>query len=502
MKRIYTQKFSVVPEIDLTGSGSGGMPIARIYTVLTLFAALLLLLLQLPAPATAGEKDAAVAGDEPSVGRDASSVTHSQGGLLIFSGDALSLWMPVLLILMAAAILLVVVVLWRRRSARGDGTGDGTGSSGPSDDPGSAGSSVGGGVADGWPVPTEPGPDTLRADTTEGGDGGWNTKDGSTTRMEVLGGTFLEESAGGAETMGMEELGGAFLEGGAGGPGTPDGDADAGIRTAATGGGGGVGGAGGGVGGAGVGVRGGEEAERSGEKGEGEKSPSAPADQSTGLLAKMADMGDGPEGDSAPDDGSDGDTTPGRINPLLRSLRDSLSRAMKFSILPKAKSLHIDPSDMSGPPVEGETYIENIFLISPKNILMDHYTSQKDSDMDPDIVSGMLMVVQTFVGDSFQSEEGSLNELKYGEMTVIISKGSLVTMAAVVKGPGATGFRNQVDAAIGDIESGHSELIETWDGNMDKLEPLEPYMRKLVLGEYRGHVMVPGPANGQMPPSY
>ncbi len=426
----------------------------------------------LTAMAVTGGLEAAPADGAASHSQEAPSGTVTQADLLFFSPGDSPLQLPVILGLAAAAVFVVVLLLWRRRAAAGAGEGGGTGSPGQAGYTGGEGGMAGAGADDGWPSPTGSGPDSQLAGAGGGGDKG----PGSTSGMEVLGASFLEDGSDAAGPGGMEALDGKFLESRDLAAAT-----NAGIDAAE---------------GDGKDTRRAMEGDT--EKGtgapvEGEMGERAPEDEAESLLAKLAE---------GIDDGGQEESADGRINPLLRSVRDSLSKALKVSIIPKAKSLHVYLSKKSGPSAKEQAYIENIFLISPKNILMDHYTSQKDSDMDPDIVSGMLMVVQTFVGDSFQSEEGSLNELKYGEMTVIISKGSLVTMAAVVKGPGATGFRNQVDAAIGDIESGHSELIETWDGSMDKLEPLEPYMRKLVLGEYRGHVIVPGPANGQMPPSY
>ena len=407
----------------------------------------------LTAMAVTGGLEAAPADGAASHSQEAPSGTVTQADLLFFSPGDSPLQLPVILGLAAAAVFVVVLLLWRRRAAAGAGGGGGTGSSGQAGDTGGEGGMAGAGAGEGWPNPTESGPDSLLA--AAGGGGGKGP--GSTSGMEALGASFLEDGSDAAGPGGMEALDGKFLESRDLAAAT-----NAGIDAAE---------------GSGKDTRRAKEVDT--EKGtgasvEGEVVERAPEDEAESLLAQLAE---------GMDDGGQKKSADGRINPLLRSVRDSLSKAVKA--LPKAKSLHGYLSKRSGGAAAEQVQVENIFLISPKNILMDHYTSQKDSEMDPDIVSGMLMVVQTFVGDSFQSEEGSLDELKYGEMTIIISKGSLVTMAAVVKGPGATMFRSQVDAAIADIETGHSELIETWDGTMDRLEPLEEYMRKLVVGEYR-----------------
>ena len=73
---------------------------------------------------------------------------------------------------------------------------------------------------------------------------------------------------------------------------------------------------------------------------------------------------------------------------------------------------------------------------------------------------------------------------KIGELTLIMSSGSIITVAAVVNGPKASEFRDQVEAAIKEIEDEHGEILEEWEGDMSSTKPIDEQMRKLVLGEY------------------
>jgi hypothetical protein len=154
------------------------------------------------------------------------------------------------------------------------------------------------------------------------------------------------------------------------------------------------------------------------------------------------------------------------------------------TVLPTARHLDIEWDDDGGPK-STRTSIESIFLLSSDQTLMNHYVRKRASDIDPDILSSMLMAVRTFVKETLGPGKGDLRRLQFGDMTILISKGSLVTVAAIVKGPRAREFRSQVDAAIEEIERLHGGLLKGWRGTMDDTAVLDEQMKKLVLGEYK-----------------
>jgi len=156
----------------------------------------------------------------------------------------------------------------------------------------------------------------------------------------------------------------------------------------------------------------------------------------------------------------------------------------KGSPLPLALPLNVDLKDSVKPAVEGPTTIENIFVLSSDNVPINHYTSKKVSSIDPDILSSMLMVIQSFVSESFKFGKRKLSELKFEEFTILISKGSLVTIAAIVKGPRASEFSHQIKMAIKEIEEVHGETIKEWDGEMESISSLDEPIMKLIMSEY------------------
>jgi hypothetical protein len=132
----------------------------------------------------------------------------------------------------------------------------------------------------------------------------------------------------------------------------------------------------------------------------------------------------------------------------------------------------------------GESAIEDVFLLYRDGILIKHETRRLKPDIDTDILSGMLTAVQSFVKDSFRSEEGELDELTFGEMHIMIGRGKWLILAAMVQGDGTTDMRPQIEKCIADMESKQAAAIEAWDGNMSIAKVLSPFVKKLIRGEY------------------
>src|SRR3989454_11412620 len=83
---------------------------------------------------------------------------------------------------------------------------------------------------------------------------------------------------------------------------------------------------------------------------------------------------------------------------------------------------------------EKNTRIEDIFLLHRSGLLLKHYTRRLRPNVDSDVLSGMLVAVQGFIKDSFRGEQGNLNEIRFGEIRIVIIEGEGTIMAAV--GPG------------------------------------------------------------------
>jgi hypothetical protein len=131
------------------------------------------------------------------------------------------------------------------------------------------------------------------------------------------------------------------------------------------------------------------------------------------------------------------------------------------------------------------TVIDEVFLMYHDGRLIKHETRRLKPDIDKDILSSMLLAVQEFIKDSFRGEEGWLDELKFGELKILVGRGKWVLIAAVIVGEEAEPFRPQIMNAIRDIEYKYKDVLEEWDGYMEKVAPIGRELRALIQGKYK-----------------
>ena len=128
--------------------------------------------------------------------------------------------------------------------------------------------------------------------------------------------------------------------------------------------------------------------------------------------------------------------------------------------------------------------VEDIFLMYKDGRLIQHTTRRLKADMDVDIVTSMLNAVQEFIKESFgKAEGGELGSMEFGESKIMLQKGRHVALAAVITGPEAPGFRDEMRAAIGNIESEFGTVLPIWDGTVQKLAGAKRFLGQ--LGAYK-----------------
>jgi len=137
----------------------------------------------------------------------------------------------------------------------------------------------------------------------------------------------------------------------------------------------------------------------------------------------------------------------------------------------------------------GKPRIDEVFLLHRDGLLIRHFSRQARSQMDSDILSGMLIAVQNFINESFigkdweQGKEG-LDELKFGEYRIAIARGTHAVLAAVVSGPHPEEAHRQMRLAMVEIEGRIGDVLAAWDGDMAKVASAAPLVEELLQGAY------------------
>ncbi len=142
---------------------------------------------------------------------------------------------------------------------------------------------------------------------------------------------------------------------------------------------------------------------------------------------------------------------------------------------------------------ERSTVIEDIFLLHRSGLLLKHYTRRLRPNVDSDVLSGMLVAVQDFIKDSFRGEKGQLNEIRFGEIRIVIMEGKWTILAAVVRGVRPFDIQPELGVALSDLEAKYEDPLIDWDGTMDQIGDVDKIMNDLIEGRYRGRVASPPP---------
>ena len=79
----------------------------------------------------------------------------------------------------------------------------------------------------------------------------------------------------------------------------------------------------------------------------------------------------------------------------------------------------------------------------------------------------------------------SFLELRFGDLVVQIGRGDTIIIAAIMTGKTPEPLHDEIRAAIAEIEKNHKESFLNWDGEIQGLDFLHEYMKKLVLREYK-----------------
>jgi tetratricopeptide (TPR) repeat protein len=125
--------------------------------------------------------------------------------------------------------------------------------------------------------------------------------------------------------------------------------------------------------------------------------------------------------------------------------------------------------------------VEDIFLIYRDGRLVAHHTRRLRADVDNQLLSGMLTAIQSFIREAFrEGEEGELNEMAFGRNQILIERGRCVSIAVVIHGVPPVGARAELRFALENIERTHGKLLESWDGEAQKLRSVGDLVGRLL----------------------
>ncbi|MFQ6106716.1 MAG: hypothetical protein ACE5QF_03900 [Thermoplasmata archaeon] len=129
----------------------------------------------------------------------------------------------------------------------------------------------------------------------------------------------------------------------------------------------------------------------------------------------------------------------------------------------------------------GTYVVEDVFLVHNDGRLISHETRKYREEIDEDIFSGMLTIVQDFVKDSFRKRsEGGLKRLDFGKNMIVIERGPHIYLACVVSGEEPVFLPLHMVEVISEIEAEYGGILQNWSGMLTELEGIDEIIRKLM----------------------
>ncbi|MGQ9582634.1 MAG: hypothetical protein ACUVV6_03860 [Thermoplasmatota archaeon] len=127
--------------------------------------------------------------------------------------------------------------------------------------------------------------------------------------------------------------------------------------------------------------------------------------------------------------------------------------------------------------------IEELFLIYRDGRLIHHNTRRLRPEVDNQLLGGMLVAIQNFIGESFRLRDAEvLNELRYGKTRILLESGKYVYIALVITGREPEEKRREMRRAIQELEEKYGALLANWDGDTSKLWGAKKMVDPLITG--------------------
>ncbi|MFH1113563.1 MAG: OmpA family protein [Pseudomonadota bacterium] len=131
--------------------------------------------------------------------------------------------------------------------------------------------------------------------------------------------------------------------------------------------------------------------------------------------------------------------------------------------------------------------VEQVFLIHRETgLLLRQVKAESVVVEDPDTVAGMMTAIQDFVKDSFHTgETEGLENLRMGDLTVIVEQGPLAYLAAIVRGIPPSELQDTCKDALERVHLDLGEELEKFDGDPSAFAITIPRLEACLVDRYR-----------------
>lgn len=129
---------------------------------------------------------------------------------------------------------------------------------------------------------------------------------------------------------------------------------------------------------------------------------------------------------------------------------------------------------------DGDTLVEDLFLLQRSGILVRHYTRRLRRMVDSDVLGGMLTAIHDFVKDSLRAEPGELREIRFGEVRIQVALGQTAMIAMVVRGERPADIVPRMENLLSQLEAMRPDFLTEWEETQSLPRGAERLLEKFV----------------------
>ncbi len=130
----------------------------------------------------------------------------------------------------------------------------------------------------------------------------------------------------------------------------------------------------------------------------------------------------------------------------------------------------------------GTYLVEDVFLIHGDGRLVAHESRKFREEIDEDIFSGMLSVVQDFIKDSFrQRSRVGLKRLDFGDSKILIERSPNTFLSAVVVGNEPPLLPIYMVEVLRQVEEKYGAVLRNWSGMLSEVGGVNDVIKRLIF---------------------
>ncbi len=127
----------------------------------------------------------------------------------------------------------------------------------------------------------------------------------------------------------------------------------------------------------------------------------------------------------------------------------------------------------------GRGKIEDIYLIHRNGLLLTHYSSKIKPATDEDTVSAMLIAILDFIKHTYKDEKEQLKSVELHGKNMLIDRLKSIFLVVVYRGRAGKMIRLKMRKTLEEIWEKYGDMLENWDGDMEKVRGIGDIVRKL-----------------------